>query len=86
VSKLAAVGISPEHPPTEASELRSVVQELEQLHRASPYPLARQVADAGVLQIQGFLWSAKLSLRTLEAGEAVRAAAKEFGLTEPVVA
>lgn len=86
ISKLSTFGVLPEAPPTDPSDLHDVVRKLEAAHRASHNPRVQQIAKAGVLQLQGFLWSTKLSLSNLEAGEAVRAAANEFELTAPAYA
>jgi hypothetical protein len=86
VSKLSTVGISPVDPPTDPSALHEAIKELESAHRASSNPRIQQIANAGLLQLQGFLWSSKLALPHLEAGEAVKAAANEFEVTMPAYA
>jgi hypothetical protein len=83
VSKLAAVDIAPEDPITDIAQLSDAVGRLERAHSASGNRLAQQVAEAGVLKIQGFLWSVKISLLTMDASEAVRTAANEFEITAP---
>lgn len=84
VAKLAALGLSIEEPPDEIGEIARAVDELERMHRAAPPGRAQVFADSGVLRLQGFLWSVKLSLPRGDLDQAVDDAYEALELSRPV--
>jgi hypothetical protein len=84
VAKLVALDVSPTEPPEEIGDIARAVDAIERGHRESPSSYARAVGDSGVLRLQGFLWSVKLSLPRGEVGQAVDDAYEAFELMHPV--
>lgn len=61
------------------ANLAEMVPTLESVHRQSHWPPAQQVADAGVLQLQGLLWTLKRSVVSPDAVRSIQQEVENFG-------